>query len=108
MKSNYKVNWQKVPLIPLAALLIILLVFVWWLNSSSPTPKDAILKYCRKNELKYYRQNFKISQTKIIDKDYGKQFIVDGVKGELGDNIIFFYLKDDKKGWKVICAGTGP
>lgn len=108
MKNNYKVDWRKVSLMLLAVLLITLIGYGWWVNSPSSTPKEAILKYCRKNELKFSRQNIKINQTKIIDKEYGKQFIVEGVKGELGDNIIFFYLKDDKKGWKVICAGTGP
>lgn len=76
MKNNYKVDWRKVSLMLLAALLIILIGFEWWLNSPSPTPKDAILKYCRKNELKFSHQNIKINQAKIIDKDYGKQFIV--------------------------------
>jgi hypothetical protein len=74
----------------------------------SLTPKAAILKYCKTKSFTYSAQNIKVLETKIVDPDYGKQFIVNGISGESGSGALFFYLKSGSKGWKVVSAGSGP
>ena len=100
----------------LIAVIIVLLVIVaakyiyskLWANSPSSIPKEAVWKYCSKHHLNYSSQNVKIHETGLVDANHGKQFVVEGVTGEFGDDILFFYLKDDEEGWKVVTAGTGP
>ena len=108
MKSNYKVRLRKCILTTLVAVIVISLsAYLYWLYSPSSTPRDAIIKYCRAKSLIYSQQNVKVQESEYVDKNYGRQFIVEGVTGEFGDSISFFYLKDNG-GWIVVCAGTGP
>jgi hypothetical protein len=43
------------------------------------------------------------------DRNYGHQFIVSGNRdSESGVEVRFFYLKQNKNGWYVVSARTGP
>lgn len=107
IKGKRKVKF-KLLLVFAILIMVILTAYEYWLNSPSSTPELAILKYCKVKSLTYSQQNVKIQETKIIDPDYGNQFTVSGVTGEVDSNITFFYLKHSNNGWKVISAGTGP
>lgn len=108
MQEVRKVKGLKL-LITIVALFVMLLVgYEYWLYIPAKTPESAVVKYCKAKSLKYSQQSFKVQETKIIDPHYGNQFIVNGVTGEFGSNISYFYLKNSTNGWKVISAGTGP
>lgn len=76
-------------------------------SKPSPTPEMAIGKYVlhRGNPLEV--RNLEISSTTIEDDNYGHGFVVRGYH-EDGVEIPFFYLKQNKDGWVVTSAGTGP
>ncbi|MDP4144074.1 MAG: hypothetical protein Q8936_06250 [Bacillota bacterium] len=99
----------KVRRVIFAVLLILLIgLTVNWLDISAANPKDAILKYASRHWLKYDKEKVEIVEGDFTDANYGKQFTAKGIKDEFGQELIFFYLKNDSGKWKVTSAGTGP
>jgi hypothetical protein len=87
--------------------IIVTIGFLYWVNSYSSTPESAIAKHIKSKSITSSILRIKVKETGNVDNNYGKQFVVTGVTGEYKD-IIFFYLKEGEKGWKVVAAGTGP
>jgi hypothetical protein len=108
MKLNLPIKFKRVCLIIIIASAVVgIEAYEYWVFSSSPTPQEAIVKYIKAHAIKSSIDNIRINDTSVIDSDYGKQFIVDGITGDY-ENITFFYLKENNKGWTVVTAGTGP
>lgn len=91
----------------ISTLVIIISIFLIWINSASKSPEAAIKKYIRLKSITSSLKDIKTDKTNIKDPNYGTQFYVTGVKGEY-ETIHFFYLKENESGWSVITAGSGP
>ena len=94
-------------------ILIICLVasgLVAYSSKPSPTPEIAIEKYVLLKGNLLEVRNLEISLTTIEDNSYGHGFIVRGYHANDGTGVAipFFYLKQNKDGWVVTSAGTGP
>ncbi|ADG82469.1 hypothetical protein [Thermincola potens] len=99
---------KKITIILTSLVVIGALVFII-LNLPSGTPEKAIMKYVLLKGNPTEAFNLRITPTNFEDKNYGKQFIVEGYyDNETGMEIRFFYLKKSDRGWYVETAGTGP
>lgn len=108
MQDLHKIKGLKLFITLFVFIIIPFIGYKYWLCYPAKTPEAAVVKYCKVKSLTYSEQSLKVQETEIIDSDYGNQFLVSGVTGEFGSNILFFYLKNNTKGWKVVSAGTGP
>lgn len=86
---------------------VIIAIFLIWVNSASKSPETAIKKYIRLKSITSSLKDIKVDKTNIEDPGYGTQFYVTGVKGEY-ELIHFFYLRENRNGWRVTSAGSGP
>jgi len=101
---------------PISILIIVVVLFglfagfCYFLSSPSPTPEAAIRKYVFfKGKSPIEAFNLQITPTDYIDRKYGRQFIVEGFRGNVtGMELRFFYLQKTDEGWYVASAGTGP
>lgn len=65
--------------------------------------KDIFFSFCPIKDF-----TLKINDKKTLDQDYGHLFYVEGLKDFKGDQIAYFYLREENKEWKFISAGSGP
>ncbi|MEW6770951.1 MAG: hypothetical protein AB1330_06115 [Bacillota bacterium] len=103
-------NGRKISISLTLVLLIGLFAGLLYLSSPSPTPELAIRKYVFfKGKSPIEAFNLQITPTDYVDRKYGRQFIVEGFRGNAtGMKLRFFYLKKTAAGWSVVSAGTGP
>ena len=103
---------MKTRIVKVMILIICLVAFglVAYSSKPSPTSEMAIRKYVLLKGNLFEVRNLEISSTTIEDNNYGHGFSVSvyhAIDGT-GVAITFFYLNQNKDGWVVTSAGTGP
>jgi hypothetical protein len=96
------------PIIVCAVIIGLVGGLFFFAKAASPTPEEAVKKYIFLKGDFSRPKDLSVTSTAIEDRNYGHQFIVSGYRDSDGVEVRFFYLKQNKNGWHVVSAGTGP